>query len=72
MTRRCDLGQNRRLRAVCGTDLLLPFINAGKAVFQVEYRPASLANTICPQANSLNFDTLIKNWDLDAWRVACR
>ncbi len=53
-------------------DLLTPFIDAGKAVFQVEYGAASLADTICPQANLLDFDTLIKNLDLDAWRVACR
>ncbi|NMB77356.1 MAG: endo alpha-1,4 polygalactosaminidase [Myxococcales bacterium] len=53
-------------------DTLLPFIRAGKAVFQVEYGSASLAATVCPQANALNFDTLIKNLDLDAWRVSCR
>lgn len=53
-------------------DALAPFIEAGKAVFQVEYGAASLADTVCPQANGRDFDTLIKNWDLDAWRVACR
>ncbi|MBN1769806.1 MAG: endo alpha-1,4 polygalactosaminidase, partial [Deltaproteobacteria bacterium] len=54
----------------CG--LLVPFIEAGKAVFHVEYGAASLADRICPQANALDFDTLIKNLDLDAWRVPCR
>jgi hypothetical protein len=51
-------------------DLLLPFIQAGKPVFSIEYQgdPASF----CPRANSMNFDTLKKNLDLDAWRVACR
>lgn len=53
-------------------DLLQPFIDAGKAVFQVEYGDAALAATVCPQANALDFDTLIKNVDLDAWRIACR
>ena len=53
-------------------DMLLPFINAGKAVFNTEYGAASLATSVCPRANSLNFDTLVKNLDLDAWRVACR
>jgi hypothetical protein len=53
-------------------ELLLPFIDAGKAVFQVEYGDASLADEICPRANDMDFDTLIKNLDLDAWRVACR
>jgi len=54
----------------CGT--LQPFIDAGKAVFQVEYGDMALATTVCPQANALDFDTLIKNLDLDAWRIACR
>jgi len=53
----------------CG--LLAPFISANKAVFQVEYGNASLATSICPKASALGFDTLIKNLDLDAWRVAC-
>jgi hypothetical protein len=54
----------------CGT--LAPFIEAGKAVFHVEYGGASLADEICPQANALDFDSLIKRLDLDAWRVPCR
>lgn len=53
-------------------DLLLPFIQSGKAVFQVEYGDAALADSICPKALALNFDTLIKNMDLDAWRISCR
>lgn len=54
---------------------LAPFIQAGKAVLQVEYTSGNLetkAATICPQANALNFDTLIKHLDLDAPRRACR
>jgi len=51
-------------------DALKAFITAGKAVFQVEY--SGSASTICPKANALNFDTLLKNLDLDAYRVACR
>jgi hypothetical protein len=54
----------------CGA--LQPFINANKAVFEVEYGSSSLVTKVCPQANSLNFDTLIKNLDLDAWRISCR
>jgi len=53
-------------------EMLLPFIAAGKAVFHVEYGGEGLAETVCPYANGLDFDTLVKNWDLDAWRVACR
>jgi hypothetical protein len=51
-------------------DMLAPFINAGKAVFHVEYTPKT-ASTVCPQVQSLQFDTLIKHPDLDAWYEAC-
>ncbi|SEM71101.1 hypothetical protein SAMN05444354_121105 [Stigmatella aurantiaca] len=51
---------------------LLPFINAGKPVFNIEYGGNSLAQQICPRANALNFDTLVKNLDLDAPRLSCR
>ena len=53
-------------------DMLQPFLDAGKAVFQIQYGPEELADEICPQANARDVDTLIKNWDLDAWRVPCR
>jgi hypothetical protein len=50
--------------------LLLPFIAAGKPVFEVEYEldPAKF----CPKANALGFNSLRKNLSLDAYRVACR
>jgi len=51
-------------------DLLLPFVQFGKAVFGVEYELER--SDFCPRANDLNFDFLKKNWDLDAWREACR
>ncbi len=51
-------------------DLLLPFIQAGKPVFQVEYGlPLS---AFCSQANALNFNAIRKNLDLDAYRESCR
>lgn len=51
-------------------NLLMPFINAGKAVFNIEYN----LNTgdFCPQANTKNFNSLKKNLALDAYREACR
>lgn len=52
----------------CG--LLLPFIQANKPVFGIEYAGNPL--TFCPQANGLNFDTLKKHLELDAWRISCR
>ena len=53
-------------------DALAPFVAAQKAVFEVEYGDASLATTICPMANPRDFDTLIKDLNLDAMRTACR
>jgi hypothetical protein len=52
-------------------DLLLPFIRAGKPVFHIEY-DASRSAEICAAGNSRNFDTLIKDLDLSAARIACR
>ena len=52
----------------CNT--LLPFVQAGKAVFGVEY--SGDPDVFCPQANALDFDWLMKNLNLDAWRLSCR
>jgi hypothetical protein len=54
--------------AECGG--LVPFVQAGKAVFGVEYNLE--LSEFCPQANALNFDWLRKNYDLDAQRQSCR
>jgi hypothetical protein len=51
-------------------DLLLPFINAGKPVFNIEYNLAT--SQFCAQANAMNFNSLKKNLALDAYRAACR
>ena len=50
--------------------LLSPFLNAGKAVLEVEYKldPAKF----CAQANSMNINAMRKNLDLDASRTPCR
>jgi len=50
--------------------LLAPFINAGKAVFGIEYEFETSA--FCPSANAMNFDSLRKNINLDAFRQSCR
>jgi len=50
-------------------ETLQPFIDAGKAVFNVEY---SLdADEFCPEAKALGFNSLKKNLDVDAWRESC-
>jgi hypothetical protein len=52
----------------CNT--LLPFVQAGKAVFGVEYEGSP--NTYCPKLNALNFSWLQKDYDLFALpRVDC-
>lgn len=51
-------------------ELLLPFIQAGKPVFVIEYELEP--SDFCPQALQMNFNALRKNWELDAYRVDCR
>jgi len=46
------------------------FVQAGKPVFNVEYKLA--ASAFCPKANARNFNSLKKRLSLDAWRVPCR
>lgn len=71
-----DWALNEECMAYDECELLAPFIDAGKAVFHVEYvdTPAdgpALAAAVCPDALARSFSTLIKGWDLDAWRIAC-
>jgi hypothetical protein len=46
----------------CST--LLPFINAGKAVFEVEYK--TQPSKFCPTANAMKFSAIKKSLSLDA------
>jgi hypothetical protein len=48
----------------------LPFINAGKAVMDTEYRGKK--NKLCPRLNGLNINRIRKKLDLGAWLKACR
>lgn len=53
-----------------------PFLAAGKAVFHVEYVNSAaegpgLQASVCADPSRQGFSTLIKTWDLDAWRLAC-
>jgi hypothetical protein len=50
-------------------ETLLPFIEAGKAVFNVEYDLET--GEFCAQAKELGFNSMKKNLDLDAWREVC-
>jgi hypothetical protein len=49
---------------------LKPFVHAGKAVFEVEYRLDP--PRFCPKANDLNFNSMKKHLSLKAWRHPCR
>ena len=49
---------------------LLPFIEANKAVFEVEYFLPT--DKFCPKANSLNFNSMKKHLNLGKYRVPCR
>lgn len=55
---------------------LAPFIQANKAVFHVEYvdqqsQGAAKKSQVCGKSSIAGFSTLIKTWDLDAWRLTC-
>lgn len=52
-------------------EALRPFLDAGKAVFHVEYGSASLADEVCSDPSTEGFSSLVKKLDLDPWRVAC-
>jgi hypothetical protein len=52
----------------CGQ--LEPFLHAGKAVMDVEYRLAP--DKFCGRANAMNINALYKRLDLGAYRAACR
>lgn len=57
-------------------DALQPFVAAGRAVFHIEYvddqvdGPAALA-TVCADPSRAAFRTVVKTWDLSAWRLDC-
>ncbi|MPZ14501.1 MAG: endo alpha-1,4 polygalactosaminidase [Chloroflexi bacterium] len=49
--------------------LLRPFVDAGKAVFVVEY--AMSREAFCSKAREMGFNAIRKRLDLDAWREVC-
>jgi hypothetical protein len=57
------------VRALQRCAALTPFIQAGKAVFHVEYDGDAAA--ICAVTKALGFSTLKKHLALDAYRIAC-
>lgn len=57
-----DYTINEQCQQFSECDLLNPFLQAGKAVFQVEYK--GKAKKICPPANTANRNAIIKSLDL--------
>jgi hypothetical protein len=66
-----DWALNEECLAWDECEALRPFIDAGKAVFHVEYGPESLADKVCSDPSVEGFSSLVKNADLDSWRIAC-
>ncbi len=48
---------------------LTPFVEAGKAVFHVEY--SGTTGSFCPQARELRLSSMLKRPELDVWRRPC-
>ncbi len=48
---------------------LKPFIEAGKAVFHVEYTEPN--GSFCPESRRLGLSSMRKKWELGTWRRAC-
>ncbi len=64
-----DFAINEQCFQYSECDQLLPFIKAGKAVFEVEYQ---LSNSqFCAQADEMGFSSMRKNLALDAPRWPC-
>ncbi len=67
-----DFAVNEECFDYAECDSLKPFVDAGKAVFQIQYDGGMGRDIVCPVANTMNLDTLFKHMELDAWRDACR
>jgi hypothetical protein len=71
-----DWALNEECFAYEECDRYAPFVDAGKAVFHVEYVKkegdgAAKIEEVCGDESLEGFSTLVKTWDLTAWRLAC-
>lgn len=64
-----DFAINEECAEAGECDRLTPFIDAGKAVFHVEY--AMDLDEFCPETTALGFSSIKKRLDLDAWIQTC-
>ncbi len=65
-----DWGLNESCFSYDECDLLLPFIQAGKPVFVIEYDLTP--QEFCAQANNMNFNAIQKNLKLNEFYSPCR
>lgn len=64
-----DFAVNEQCAQYEECDELTPFIDAGKAVLHAEYElPVA---DFCPESRRLRLSSLLKKYDLDAWRQSC-
>jgi hypothetical protein len=52
-------------------EALMPFIDAGKAVFHAEYVDESHLDEVCAETVPLKISTILKKIELDTWRRDC-
>jgi hypothetical protein len=65
-----DAALNEQCHQYHECDVLSRFVDAGKAVFGVEYKLKK--SEFCPSSNAANFNFLKKRLALGPWRRACR
>lgn len=64
-----DFAVNEQCAQYDECDALTPFIEAGKAVFHVEYTLPT--RRFCAESRRMKLSSLLKRFALDAWRRAC-
>lgn len=64
-----DFAVNEQCYEYAECDRLSPFVQAGKAVFHVEYDVPT--SRFCPATTALGFSSMRKRISLDAWRQPC-
>ncbi|MFJ8646546.1 endo alpha-1,4 polygalactosaminidase [Streptomyces sp. NPDC093546] len=64
-----DFAVNEQCAQFRECERLRPFLTAGKAVFHVEYELPTRA--FCPQAERLGTSSILKRYELGAWRDPC-
>ncbi|MFD7229022.1 endo alpha-1,4 polygalactosaminidase [Streptomyces sp. NPDC059881] len=64
-----DFAVNEQCAQYAECAALTPFVEAGKAVFHVEYELTT--DRFCPQSKRLRLSSMLKRYELGVWRKAC-